>query len=139
MLMGEYHYNVDAKGRLFIPAPLRDELGTKVIVTRSLDQCVNLYSVEEWARFVHKLKELPTVTLRETKRFLLASAMEVTADSMGRIVVSKKLLEEVGISRSVTIVGVDNHAEIWSDEAYQAFESSCDKKAMLELLSGFSF
>ena len=106
MLLGEYKYNVDAKGRLFIPARLRDETGDSLVVTRSLDKCINVYSAKEWQVFVDKLVNLPEITAAKVKRFIFSSAMEINADSMGRIVLPQKLRESANISKSVIILGV---------------------------------
>ncbi len=139
MLLGEYRYNVDAKGRLFIPARLREETGDSLVVTRSLDRCINVYSAQEWQKFVDKLMNLPEITAREVKRFIFSSAMEINVDSMGRIVLPQKLRESACISKGVVILGVDNHAEIWSEEEYGKYEASCDTQQMLKILSGYSF
>ncbi len=139
MLLGEYRYNVDAKGRLFIPARLRDETGDSLVVTRSLDKCINVYSAQSWQAFVDKLVGLPEISARDVKRFIFSSALELTVDSMGRIVIPQKLREGAGITKSVVIIGVDNHAEIWSEEEYARYEESRDTQALLELLSGYSF
>ena len=48
MLIGEYHHNIDDKGRLTLPAKFREELGTEVIVTRGLEECLFLYTKVEW-------------------------------------------------------------------------------------------
>ncbi|MBQ9545103.1 MAG: division/cell wall cluster transcriptional repressor MraZ [Clostridia bacterium] len=139
MLLGEYRYNVDAKGRLFIPARLRDETGDNLVVTRSLDKCINVYSVRAWQSFVEKTVSLPEISARELKRFIFSSALEITADSMGRIVLPQKLRDTAGITRSVVIIGVDNHAEIWSEEEYAKYEESRDTEALLKLIADYSF
>ena len=56
MLMGEFHHNIDEKGRIIIPSKLRDDLGSKIIVTRGLDSCLFLYSEEQWKVIVSKLQ-----------------------------------------------------------------------------------
>ena len=56
MLMGEYHHNIDEKGRIIIPSKFREDLGDKVIVTRGLEDCLFLYSENEWSQIVSKLK-----------------------------------------------------------------------------------
>ena len=59
MLIGEYHHNIDDKGRLTIPSKFREEIGEKFIVTRGLDNCLFVYSLVEWEKIVSKLKTLP--------------------------------------------------------------------------------
>ena len=43
MFIGEYHHSVDDKGRLIIPSKFRDELGTKFIITRGIENCLFVY------------------------------------------------------------------------------------------------
>ena len=59
MLMGEYHHSIDDKGRLIIPAKLREELGEEFVITRGLDKCLFVYSKEEWEKIVNILGTLP--------------------------------------------------------------------------------
>jgi MraZ protein len=59
MLMGEFHHNIDDKGRLIIPSKFRYELGEKFIVTRGLEKCLFVYSLEDWNKIINRLKTLP--------------------------------------------------------------------------------
>lgn len=59
MLIGEYHHNIDEKGRLIIPAKYREEIGSSFVVTKGLDGCLYVYSLLEWERITSKLKTLP--------------------------------------------------------------------------------
>ena len=52
MLMGEYHHNIDDKGRLIIPSKFRNELGNQYIITKGLDKCLFVYSIDEWNKLV---------------------------------------------------------------------------------------
>ena len=59
MFIGEYEHSVDAKGRVIMPAKLREDIGEKFIVTKGLDGCLFAYSFNEWTNFEGKLKTLP--------------------------------------------------------------------------------
>ena len=59
MLMGEYEHSLDAKGRLIMPAKLRQDIGEKFILTKGLDGCLFAFSTQEWINFEEKLKSLP--------------------------------------------------------------------------------
>ena len=56
---GQYQHTIDAKGRLFIPAKLREELGDTFYVTMGMDSCLSIYSDASWARFTEKFESLP--------------------------------------------------------------------------------
>ena len=87
MLIGEYHHNIDEKGRLIIPAKFREDIGEKFIVTRGLDGCLFVYSLVEWEKIVSKLKLLPFTKkdARTFMRFFLSGATECEFDKQGRI------------------------------------------------------
>ena len=69
MFMGEFHHNIDEKGRLIIPSKFRNELGKKFIVTRGIEKCLFVYSLDEWNKIVEKLKELP-FTRKDARTFM---------------------------------------------------------------------
>ena len=77
MLIGEYEHSLDAKGRLIMPAKIREDIGEKFIVTKGLDGCLFGFSQDEWANFEDKLKTLPLTNknARDFVRFFLSVAM----------------------------------------------------------------
>ena len=77
MLIGEYTHSLDAKGRVNFPARLREDLGDRFIITKGLDECLFVYSLEEWNKLDQKLSELPLSKSRMLKRFFYAGAVEV--------------------------------------------------------------
>jgi len=87
MLIGEYHYNLDTKGRLALPAKLRHELGETVIITRGLDSCLFVYPKKEWEVLLSQLVNLPLTqsNSRAFSRFMLAGAVESEIDQQGRV------------------------------------------------------
>ncbi len=70
MLLGEYHHNIDDKGRLVIPTKLREDLGEEFILTRGIEKCLYVYSKEEWTKLVDKLDTLP-FTKKVTRTFTI--------------------------------------------------------------------
>ena len=87
MLMGEFQHNIDAKGRIIIPAKLREDLGAKFVITRGLDGCVFGYPLENWEKIQEKLKQLPLAKkeARAFTRFFYSAAAEAEIDKQGRI------------------------------------------------------
>ena len=76
MFMGEYQHNIDAKGRMIVPAKFREGLGEKFVLTRGLDQCLFAYPMDEWKILEEKLKKLP-LTKRDARRFTGFSFLEL--------------------------------------------------------------
>lgn len=119
MFYGEYRHNIDAKGRLFIPAKLREKLGEEFIFSRGLDKCICIYPIEEWERFTAKLEELPVAKERHVRRYFYAGAYEGAIDSQGRVVLSQTYREFASLEKEVVIVGNRSHLELWSAAAWE--------------------
>ena len=111
-MTGEYEHTLDAKGRLAIPSRLRDELGSVFYVTLSMDRCLSAYSAENWQKFSDKVDAMPFVKQRKM-RPLFAFAARCEVDSQGRILLPQNLREYAGLEKAVTVVGCNNHAELW--------------------------
>ena len=86
-MKGEFRHTMDAKGRLFIPAKLREELGDSFVVTKGLDGCLFIYAQKEWQQLEDKIRQLPMSKSRQLQRFFLSSASDVSVDKQGCIVV----------------------------------------------------
>lgn len=116
MLIGEYHHNIDDKGRIIIPSKFREELGMKFIVTRGLDNCLFLYSMLEWEKIIAKLQTLPFTKkdARTFMRFFLSGATVCEFDKQGRINLPISLIKYADIIKECTIIGVNDRIEIWS-------------------------
>ena len=120
MLYGQYRHNLDAKGRLFVPAKLRSTLGDTFMAAAVMDQCVCLYSVDEWDKLMAGLSEMPMTKARRLQRYLSSNAVDVTVDAQGRILLPKHLLEHAKLTKETVVIGAGNRAEIWSPEAFAA-------------------
>lgn len=124
MFTGEYHHNIDAKGRLIIPSKLRDDLGDNFIVTRGLDGCLFLYPQRHWNTIINKYKELPdTKNKRQFLRIFLSGATTCEYDKQGRINIPKPLTDYAALEKDCIIIGVDEKLEIWSKERWETFIS----------------
>ena len=116
-MTGEYEHNLDAKGRLFIPARLREELGDVFYVTLSMDRCLSAYNAASWQDFSDKVNAMPYVKQRK-RRPLFAYAAKCELDAQGRILIPQNLREYAGLVKNVTVVGCNNHAEFWDSEEW---------------------
>lgn len=136
MFMGEFHHNIDEKGRITIPSKLRDGLKEDFIITRGLDGCLFIYPKEEWNIVINKYKELPnTLEKRQFMRIFLSGATTCEYDKMGRINIPKPLIDYAKLEKECIIIGVDEHLELWSKTIWDNFINSneeamsniCDK------------
>ena len=118
-MTGEYQHALDSKGRLFVPAKLRDELGEVFFLTLSMDRCLCAYSGEAWRQLSEKVSAMPFVKQRKM-RPLFAHAARCELDAQGRVLIPQHLRDYAGFSKSVTVVGCNNHAEFWDSEAWSA-------------------
>lgn len=123
MFMGEYHHNLDAKGRLIVPAKFRDQLGASFVLTRGLDGCLFGFPQSEWEKLQQQLAQLP-LTKKDARmfvRFLYSAATECELDRQGRINVPKTLMEYGELTKGCVLVGVANRIEVWSEERWANF------------------
>ena len=117
-MTGEYEHSLDSKGRVFMPARLRDELGSVFYVTVSMERCLSVYSAESWTAFSDKCSAMPFIKQRKM-RPLFAMAARCEADAQGRILLPQNLREFAGLSKDVAVVGCNNHAEIWDRASWK--------------------
>ena len=115
MFMGENSHTIDAKGRIIVPAKFRESLGDNIVVTKGLDNCLFVYTSEDWRKFEEKLRTLPLTNkdARKFTRFFLAGAAEMEIDKQGRILIPSVLREFAALEKDVVLVGVGSRIEIW--------------------------
>ncbi|MBQ8431819.1 MAG: division/cell wall cluster transcriptional repressor MraZ [Clostridia bacterium] len=135
MLGGEYRHSIDPKNRIFIPAKLRDELGTTFVIARDIrDKCLKMYSLEEWKNYMEPILEQARRLQSKVLRVLNGSMTEVTPDSHGRVVLPKDLSGYAAIEKNVVVVGCYNYAEIWAEEIYDQMKAEENLDELLEEL-----
>ena len=131
MFLGEYTYTIDDKKRLAIPAKFRQLLGKKAIITRGLDKCLFLYPMKEWGKLAEKLSQLPLsqADARGFARIMLAGAMEVNSDRLGRILVPNYLRKYASLEKKVIIAGLYNRIEIWDEKKWNTYKQKMEREA----------
>jgi MraZ protein len=131
MLIGEYLHTIDQKNRLSVPSKFRKTLGSTVIVTRGLDQCLFLYSVAQWEVLAEKLSSLPwgKAEHRSFIRLMVAGATDIDIDSLGRILVPDYLKAHAGLDKDAMIVGLYNRVEIWRPDSWNEYREGATKDA----------
>ena len=136
-MTGQYAHNIDAKGRLFIPAKLREELGETFHVTIGPDHCLTIYPNDTWDDFMAKFHDMP-YSKGKSLRALSANAVDCEPDGQGRILIPAKLRKYADLEKEVVVIGSFDHAEIWNAERWareeaMAFESGSLEQAMEEM------
>ena len=123
MFMGEYHHNIDEKGRLIMPAKFRDALGDEFIVTRGMDSCLFVYTKESWDNLTNELNQLSFTKkdVRAFQRFFLSGATMCEFDKQGRINITTPLASYACLSKECVIIGVNDRIEIWAKEKFDNF------------------
>jgi MraZ protein len=139
MLMGRFVHTLDAKKRLFIPAKHREQLGESFVITRNVDKCLSVFSMEEWERYTNKLEQLPTTQAREIARFIYSNAAEVQPDAQGRILIPGDLLEYAGILKSAVVLGCGRRAEIWAEETWNEKNNAEASDSLTDLMISLGF
>ena len=125
LLIGEYEHSLDVKGRLIMPAKLRQDIGEKFIITKGLDGCLFVFSQNEWLNFETKLKSLPLSdrNARNFVRFFLSGATECEIDKQGRFLIPSNLREAAKLTKDTIIIGVGTRLEIWDKDTWE----KCDE------------
>lgn len=128
MLIGEYQHSIDAKSRIIVPSKFRDELGNKFILTKGLDNCLFIFSLEEWAKFEEKLKNLPVASkeARAFVRYFFSGAVECEIDKQGRLIIPQNLREHAKIEKELVAIGVLSRVEIWSKREWESYSTNAD-------------
>ncbi|MDE6704511.1 MAG: division/cell wall cluster transcriptional repressor MraZ [Treponemataceae bacterium] len=145
LLIGEYRNTLDEKGRILFPSKLRAALTQdSLIIAKSLDKSLWLYTPEYWTELKTKLMENTSLFSRQGRMLrdrLLGMAQVVEFDKAGRISVPQILREYAGLTKECVIIGVDRYVELWDAEAYRknVEEFEPDAAAAAELLARVNF
>ena len=130
MLMGEYHHNIDEKGRLIIPSKFRNELGKEFIITKGLDKCLFVYSLTEWNKLIKQVDTLKFTkkNVRAFERAFIGGASQNEFDKQGRINITSPLVHYANLNHECVIIGVNERIEIWSKEEFDNFFEENESK-----------
>ena len=139
-LFGQYNHTLDKKNRMFLPAKIRENIGEKFFMVKSLSaKCIALYPEEVWEKFEEKLDALPEVNGMSIKRKIYSSMEEASVDSQGRILIPQGLCDYAELEKNVTVIGAGKHAEIWSDVNRAAEAEKENSPELLAMLTDLGF
>ena len=122
MFLGNYKNKLDLlKGRTAVPAKFRRLLGKKVIITQGYEESLMLIRADQWEKVVGDVTDASFLTgaARQTERFLLGSAFDISLDSQGRFIIPPGLRQYASLEKEIVFVGVGSRIEIWGKSAWQ--------------------
>lgn len=138
-MTGEYNHTVDSKGRLFMPAKLREELGDAFYLCKGLDGCLFVYSSQNWADLENKVNSMPVTKALPIQRNIFPTAGKCEPDTQGRILIPQKLREYAKLDKAVSVIGMGNHAEIWNAAAWEATAAQQTEETLAAYMDELGF
>ncbi|MYM30852.1 division/cell wall cluster transcriptional repressor MraZ [Duganella sp. CY15W] len=142
MFQGASAINLDAKGRMSIPAKHRDALSIqcegRLTLTRHPDGCVMLFPRPVWEQHRQQISSWP-MQARAWQRIFLGYATDVEMDAAGRILISPELRAAVGLDKEVMMMGMGSHFEIWDAAKMAEKEALAMEAGTPDVLANFSF
>jgi len=133
MIIGQFNHAIDDKNRVSLPSKFRKEMGKKVVVTPGLDSCLFIFSVKEWEKIAERLSvkegSMLQADSRGFNRYLLGGAVEVEVDGAGRMLLPEYLKQRAGLKSKVVFIGVRDRAELWDEDAWNAYRGDVEAKA----------
>ena len=124
-MIGKYPAKMDDKNRLFVPAKLREELGSEFYVTLGFNgghKCLTAYTTSDWQTLSENYNRLPLAQRSGPTSLIFINAIECAPDKQFRFTLSQNLMNYAGIEKDVIVVGRAGQAEIWDAAEYEAFE-----------------
>ncbi len=127
MFRGVQHINMDAKGRLAMPARQREPLLTQcegqiVVTIDTQASCLVIYPLPEWERIEQDIQGLPALkpAVKRFQRLVLGYATDLELDGNGRMLLPQPLREYAQFDKKLVLVGQGNKLELWSEALWMA-------------------
>jgi len=131
MFIGEFRHNLDAKGRIALPAKFRAKLSGGAIITRGLDHCLFVFTSKDWEALAQKLVALPLAQAnsRAFVRLMLSGATDVELDSQGRILIPDYLRKYAGLGKDAIVAGLYNRMEVWDTKVWSEYKAKTESQS----------
>jgi MraZ protein len=139
LFTGEYRHTVDDKGRLAVPAKFRIQLEGGAVVSRWIDGCLAIHTRGGWDHLDTLVSGLAITDARARlfQRQIFGGALEAEIDRQGRVLLPAYLRDESGIGAEAVVVGVRDHAEIWSPDRWTEYRRPMtDPQAFADAIAG---
>jgi MraZ protein len=121
----EYECKLDAKGRLVLPARIKNGLpetsGNELVVGLGFEKCLIVYPILEFKKIYAKVAGLSEFNpaYRKLQRNFFRGNMVVELDNSGRFLIPKQMLNYAQLEKEVIVVGMGNKVELWNPELYK--------------------
>jgi MraZ protein len=127
MFRGVNKINLDAKGRMALPARYRDQIAdcceNQLVATIDTEtRCLLLYPLPEWEAIEKKIDALPSFNpaARRIQRLLIGHATDLELDSSGRLLLPQPLREYAQMDKKLVLLGQGRKFEIWGEEQWNS-------------------
>lgn len=123
VFLGTYEPKLDEKGRLILPAKFRDQLQRGLVITRGQENCLVVFTMDEFEEFQMKLHQAPLTSkeARDYQRVLFSGAVDQVPDKQGRISIPANLRSYAGLNRDLAVIGSGSRIEIWDLDAWNTY------------------
>ena len=120
MIIGEYRSKIGEKKRVSLPKKFRDELGEEIILTRGYEDSLILVNKQMWSKIAGEVVNGSFINknIRDTSRFLVGGATEISIDKQGRFLVPEALFEHASLKQDVVFIGLVNWIEVWDRQKW---------------------
>jgi MraZ protein len=132
MLLGTYPGVLSPKHRTAIPKSFREHLGDQIVITKWYESCLVITSAEAWKALLTRITGFNTMitqSVRDTDRFLLASAYEAKTDAQGRVVLPQSLVSFASLSNEIVFLGLGDRIEVWDKAIWDKKEQDLSHSA----------
>jgi MraZ protein len=125
--VGRFDRQLDPKGRLALPASIRQKFESQAFLTIGENGCLEAYTPEDHDQMAQDLrdKERRREVDRNFVRTKSAKTFEVPIDAQGRVLIDSKLREfaGLGLGSRVAVIGVYDRIEIWNAERFDDIDA----------------
>ena len=134
MFLGKYYHNIDAKGRIIIPAKFREQLGEQFVITNGFEGCLFVYPMDTWQELSIGISKQPSNQkgVRFLQRTFLSGAAEAEPDKQGKVLIVPPQRVYAGLTKEVVIIGVGKRVEIWDAERWLQYSQEEEEMSVEE-------
>ncbi len=131
MLIGTFKSTFGAKSRLAIPKKFAADLGSKIIITKGYEGSLIMVDESRWNKLIQSFSDQSFVNnnIRDIKRFLLGSAIEIVPDKQGRFVLPDHLKDYCKLNQNAVFLGLMDWVEIWDEEIWNKKDAEISENA----------